>query len=764
VGRDLSSEQSSDRARAAARLLELSPRSARPLVELALEDEDDAVRLAAARAAVAHGMPGLGDQVAGWLKDPAAPIRAAALRVLSLDLDTRHVAAVARMTLDADEQVRVAAVRCLGRARLALASEVTSALTAALDDASAIVRTDACVGLGRVADASSVPALVPRLLDAEESVRRAAAVALGAIGDTRATAALSFALDDRSVAVAALAALSLGDLGDPNAAAALEAALEEPGWGPLQVAAAEALAALDQRRSWDAIVTRLSEQDAAPSLRVLFDPLTPLAAESIAQCLEHSGGVGLLECARVAASAGLPLDVLLGRVRRGSLPTAKLFQVATRSSDVELLVLAIERLVRGSLVERHAALQLLDQSAPLPAQTSGLLGEALSVPGLAPSDVARLLLLLGPKDVDAETLGQLTRASDAAVAASARALRALGTADEKSVLAPFDASGLEADAYGHLLGRGMDRVLAERLIAALAKRSEPLPRPVLRALQGLPSDLSPRSVQELAGLLRAEGSEIRDELLPLLARQGAGGPELEAFLARGSVQDRRSLAALFVHTGGLGGLAGAALADTDPWVRALAAQGARSEDLERLLALTKDDEPAYVRTAALLGLARVAPKQAAQALRPCELLQVPELGIRVAALWLLDRSDTACSARPFQDLVLLEREPILRELAARALFRRAPEHRALRICASYDVEPSVALACTVPGKAAPALAPEAIAFTEIVPPWRGEPAPGFPYALLDGAGSLVVGVTDRRGQAPLSRVGPFRILDPRIAL
>ncbi len=765
VGRGLSSEQSSDRLRAAVRLLTLPANSARPLVERALEDEDDAVRLAAARAAVNHGYEGLGEQVVGWLKDPAPTVRAAALRVLGIDVDVRHVPSMARAALDPDETVRASAVRSLGRAPLALAPEVMAPLVAALDDTSAVVRAEAVVGLGRLGDASTLAPLVARMTDGEEGVRRAAAVALGAVGDRKATVVLSFALEDRSVGVAAAAARSLGDLGDPSAQVALERALLEPGWGPLQMAAAQSLAALDQRRGWDAILVRLAEQDVAPALHGLFANLSIPAQESLANCLQHSGGLALLECARLVARAGMPLDELLDRVRRGGLPTVKLFQSVPRTSDVELLVLAIERLVGGSAAERHAALELLDRSAPLPAETAGLVGEALRVPGLGSKDVARLLLLLSPGDADPETLVQLTRASDPLVAASARALSWMNGSGD--VLGPFDASTIDASVYGQMLSRGMSRSLAERLLTALALRAAPLSAANLTALQGLPPDLSAASVQQLARLASAEQGGERDFLLSLLVEQKAAGPLLEGLFARGSVQDRRSLTGFLLHGPTVTGVGRVALSESDPWVQAQAAQRAVASDVERLLTLARSNAPSFVRSSALFGLARVAPEQAAETLHPCELLRAPELGVRVGAVRLIDRASVSCPERPLEDIVLLEREPILRELAARALRRRDPSHRALRSCRAYDVEAQVALACSASNAALggqPTLAQSELGFVEVIPPWLDQPAPTCPYALLDAAGDVFIGVTDRRGQAKVPGRVSSRLLDPRVAL
>ena len=765
VARGLATDDPGERERAADRLVGLSPSSARPLVELALEDENDAVRVAAARAAVHFGYSGLAEQVAGWLKDRAPLLRVSALRVLAVEFDGRQLPAIARATVDPDEVVRSTAVRCLGRAPLALAEEVTSAATPALDDASPLVRVEAAVALGRLGGPSAVAPLALRLTEPEESVRRAAAVALGAIGDRKAVAALSFAIDDRSVSVAAAAAVALGELGDPSALPVLERTLLEPGWGPVHVAAAQALAKLDQRQGWEVIIQRLAEQDVAPALRGLLSPLSPTAAAAVTDCLLDSGGVALLECTRVAAEAGIRLDGLLGRARRGGLPAAKLFQAVPRTGDVELLVLAIERLARGTPAERHAALELLDRSAPLPRQTASLLAEALEVPGLDAKDVARLLLLLRPKDAKQGTLTQLARASDPVVAASARAL--LSAAADRDVLAPFANSPLEARIYGELLARGMSTQAAERLLAALASADNPLSEPEQRALSGLPADLPGASVKELVSLALRERGGTRDFVISLALRQKAVGPYLPPLFAEGSVQDRRSLTGFLLQLPGAEALEQAALADSDPWVLAQSAQRATLARAERLLALARTGSPAFVRSSALLGLARIDPKRAAEILRPCDLLTVPELGVRAAALWLVDRAQAACSARPLEDIVLLDREPVLRELGARALRRRDPAHRALRTCRAYDPDPDVALACAGPSADVEAASPARASgpsSVQIIPPWLDEAAPNCPYALIAPGGEVFIGVTDRRGEALVPGPLGSRILDPRVAL
>jgi hypothetical protein len=427
-------------------------------------------------------------------------------------------------------------------------------------------------------------------------------------------------------------------------------------------------------------------------------------------------------------------------------------------------VLAIERLARGNLAERRAALDLLEESAPLPPETGHLLADALTVPGLGSPEVSRLLLLLEPRDVPESTLSQLERATDPMTRSSARALAALGRLGRAPILAPFQGTAMEAWAYGRLLARGMSREVAQQLIAELTRQSVPLGAAMVLALDGVPRDLPEATVLELAVLLRAEQGVHRDRLLPIVAAQRAAAPILEPYFARASVQDRRSLSALFPRHPGLGELAGRALDDPDAWVRAQSAAGARRADIERLLQLTARSEPAFVRTAALLGLARLDAGRAMSSLGACELALAPELGVRLGALTVVTQTGAECPDLSLEDLVLLEREPVLRELAARTLRKRQPGHRVLRSCQAYDAEPDVAAACSARAFSRVEFEEPKLEFVEIVPPWLDEPAPGCPYALFDASGQVILGVTDRLGRAPALGSAAARVLDPRIAL
>ena len=92
------------------------------------------------------------------------------------------------------------------------------------------VRRHAATSLGRIRDASAVPALIEALKDTEAGVRREAAKALGSIKDGQAVAPLVDALDDPDMNVRLFAAYALGEIKDRGAAAALLAALDDSEW------------------------------------------------------------------------------------------------------------------------------------------------------------------------------------------------------------------------------------------------------------------------------------------------------------------------------------------------------------------------------------------------------------------------------------------------------------------------------------------------------------------------------------------------------
>jgi HEAT repeat protein len=233
---------------AAAALGNIGPEAreaARPLSQ-AVKDADPQVREAAAKA-LGQIRPADREAVQALidtLHDPSDRVRSAAVVALGKigPAAKGAVPELVRVLRDrqAKPDLRRAAAEALGRAE-ADAAAVAGALTEALRDPDAGVRSAAALTLGRIgADAKQPvsalagigPALSQLLQAPEADVRQAAAVALGMLGPEArgAVPALAGALGDKATEVRWVAAEALGNLGREarEAVPALRGALADP--------------------------------------------------------------------------------------------------------------------------------------------------------------------------------------------------------------------------------------------------------------------------------------------------------------------------------------------------------------------------------------------------------------------------------------------------------------------------------------------------------------------------------------------------------
>ncbi|MXN76883.1 HEAT repeat domain-containing protein [Burkholderia sp. 4701] len=164
----------------------------------------------------------------GWLKDPRALPRVAALAVRDPDPDVRRAAvgalgfaspdasgggavdALLGALADDAWQVREAAAATLGKLRAGAAAH---ALVRALDDPYWQVRLRATRALGQLGDAATAPAVAALLAHAISNLRREAALALGELRDPASLAALRGALDDADPEVRKAARIAIRQLG-----------------------------------------------------------------------------------------------------------------------------------------------------------------------------------------------------------------------------------------------------------------------------------------------------------------------------------------------------------------------------------------------------------------------------------------------------------------------------------------------------------------------------------------------------------------------
>ncbi|RMG11592.1 MAG: PBS lyase, partial [Deltaproteobacteria bacterium] len=193
------------------------------------------------------------------LRDPAAPVRIAALRALARFDDPRLVDLLSDRLYDADPDVRRAAAEALAAVGGTKAKRYLLVAYARLAGPARPAVAKALTALGvdpKVAVEEGAQRLMKQQLEALKSPNLAerigAAEALGRSGREEALGALLPLLAEPSVPLAAAAARALGRLGDDRAVGPLLKLLEEP-YPELQAAAAWALGRLGGEEVTDSL-------------------------------------------------------------------------------------------------------------------------------------------------------------------------------------------------------------------------------------------------------------------------------------------------------------------------------------------------------------------------------------------------------------------------------------------------------------------------------------------------------------------------------
>jgi HEAT repeat protein len=228
------------------------------LNRLALEDEDERVRLAGVECALEdRGLALLGRLIDLVRSDPSQKVRRAAAEDLSRfallgeldDLDAATTRAIRERLLevvhaeDEDPSVRSSALAALGYfSDEGMMEELAQAFT------NPVLRSGAVRGMGRSADPRWTDRLMPVLGSEDPQMREEAARALGEIEDERAVGPLVELVDDQ-VPIVRLAAIgALGAIGGDEAREALLYALEDPDTG-IREAAERAISDLEEREN-----------------------------------------------------------------------------------------------------------------------------------------------------------------------------------------------------------------------------------------------------------------------------------------------------------------------------------------------------------------------------------------------------------------------------------------------------------------------------------------------------------------------------------
>jgi HEAT repeat protein len=296
----------------------------------ALESDDAAVRMSAARQLGLARPMGVWNELLAALDDPDPAVRLAAADALGRLDDPAAVPGLLIAVEHPSEQVRLGAARALGLmgveaaveplramllhgdgAEVSIAGEAlgrigspeaTDALLAALADAEPTARWHAAMAALEVLGEPAVGPLEAMLEGDEAGARRSAAQALGWIGSPSATEALATTLrQDGDASVRGQAAWALGEIGDPDARKALEQAQLRDPEAEVQTAAGWALSRLPEHTE--------AATGWASRLAPLLSKLNPMRWLVLALSL---AGAAWLMMGRESLAAA-PLRVLLRR-------------------------------------------------------------------------------------------------------------------------------------------------------------------------------------------------------------------------------------------------------------------------------------------------------------------------------------------------------------------------------------------------------------------------------------------------------------------
>jgi HEAT repeat protein len=524
VARDLDATESASRLRACQTLATLTPAAAAVHLRRALMDRDATVRACAARALLHTGDADVRKAIRAWTRDTDPGVR---LLAVELSGEVGDRTAIARALADSAEEVRLAAVRALGR----LGAEAAATAMGRLEDPSSRVRLAAIDVLVAAEDRRAAPLLVDRLGDAAVEVRRRACLALAELDDSRAAPALIRSLADPMSEVQAATAEALGRLRAVEAVSPLadRLAAADPA---VRHAAIVALGMLGDRdpRAVGLLVEALGDKDlhatAEESLRGLGSAAVPALLEALG-----SSGTPLASLEAVVRLLGGSADP------RALPPLLDVLRWGPVAPD--LVIAAIGGLRQPAALEplapfledpdpavRSAALRAVAPIADGRVHQAlvGLLGDS------SPATRAEAARVAGRLRIPAAGRALAERMDDSDPAVRTAATWALGEVGGSSAPAPL------VDAL-------KDDALAGRALAALARLRPPAAEaPLLRLLDA--STGAPRAVA-----LRALGAVLRDARrtppgIAALLRDPDGDTRAAATFALAAVKDPRTPAAI----------------------------------------------------------------------------------------------------------------------------------------------------------------------------------------------------------------------------
>jgi HEAT repeat protein len=626
-----------------------APSLTRRYVMAALADDDDGVRLEAAKAAGGGRMVETVPLLITWLADPDRAVRRAASEALGQIADAAGTAALVRTLGDSDGDVRLGAVIALGAIGARGDRSVVVPLISRVTDDKSEVKRAAIDALKAVGDRRAVVAVVGAFADGNLEVRKAAVVAAGKLGDPAAIPALLRTLSDGPPELRGLAMAALGDLGAAEATDELIAALRRGGDGA--ATAAYALGQIANRGEGGA-----AERAVRALVGALALPATRIAAEealrragpaAVPALVAHVDGqlpgdpaaaVGLLGQLADARAT----DALIAELDRKRLGLAPIITALARTGDPRALVPILGLLEHdddqlrlaamtalGPLIERDdRAIDLLIDRLGDPREDIQILAcgylARLGARAAAPA-IAALAVTPRPPSLRRAALAALGALGDPATAPVL--LEALADPDPVVARTAADALAFAADpTTAERLGaiaahRGRSQAVVIRAWGA-ARRDRPDPA-ARRVMLELAATADTNAALAAIGLARIPTPDA-DAGLRQLARRGGwaaainataalaerGGADAVADLTTLLAKDDRALRGnaawaltARARAGALPADAVTALArvlasDPSPWVRAHAARAlaaARTEAATAALAAAASDADPTIR-------------------------------------------------------------------------------------------------------------------------------------------------------------------------
>jgi len=760
------------------------PTLTQPYILIALDDDDDEVRLEAARVAGQGRMVAAVERLVTWLSDPDKVVRRVATDALGAIGDEASTKALIRTLGDLDGDVRLGAVQALAKIGQRGDHSVVVPLISRVSDDKTEVRRAAVEGLKVIGDRRAVVAMVSAFGDPNLEVRKVAVGGVGKLGDRAAIPALIRVIGDPQPELRNLAIASLGDLGAAEAVDDLIAVLGRG--GDASASAAYALgqvAAAGDREATPvavrALVAALADPAGRPAVLEALRRAGPTAVPSLVDHLDGRLPGDPASAVDLLADFGdaRATNALIAELDRGRMGVARVVAALARTGDPRALVPVL-----GLIAAPDPAIRIAAMTA-----TGPLLGHDLRA-------ADALIERLGDDEESVRVLAADYLAQIGATTA-VPALIGLTGAPRSARLrhAAIDALGAIGDAKaGPALITALgdpDPILARAAADALAYLGDPATERALAAAARKDDATRPF-------VIRAWGAALRDRAVPGaratledLATRAAPSTALAAIGALAAMGDRgaRPTLALLVAGASAERQRAAAwalgeLADDQPPPAAVAtalvdALGSKDDRVSSAAAWALGQQPvpsadAPLRRLALHGgwastinataaLARAGGPDAAADLVVLTAHRSPL--VRANAAWALgERPLTDASVAALLHLLADDLAPRVRAVAARALGagRMRPAVAAALAGAADDRSEAVRAAAAATTAPSPR---DQWRLFDVVEPDDDRPVREEPYFVLLGAtGPAYATFTDRRGVIAAEHV-PADTAPPRPA-